>query len=60
MGDHGIEYLAACYHPSGDGVIYTPLKSDACTYATVEKAIEVLKTLQQNLCAPFMLAVIED
>ena len=60
MGDHGIEYLAACYEPTGSGVVYTPLRSDACTYVTIEKAAEVAVALQRSLCSSFMLAIIED
>ena len=60
MGDHGIEYLAACYAPVGSGVVYTPLRSDACTYVTIEKAAEVAVALQRSLCSSFMLAIIED
>lgn len=60
IGDHGIEYLAACYEPTGSGIVYTPLRSDACTYATIEKAAEVAVTLQRNLCSSFMLTIVED
>jgi len=60
MGDHGLEYLAACYEPTGSGIVYTPLRTDACTYATIEKAAEVAVTLQRNLCASFMVTIVED
>lgn len=60
IGDHGFEYVAACYERLGNGVIYTPLKSDACTYSTAEKAAEVAKHLQKTLFGEFMLALIED
>ena len=60
VGDYGLEYVAACYEPLGNGVVYTPLKADACTYVTVEKAAEIARHLQKNLFGQFMLAVIED
>lgn len=60
IGDHCLEYVAACYEPLGNGVIYTPIRSDACTYVTIEKAAEIAKHLQNNLFGDFMLALIED
>lgn len=60
VGENSIEYVAACYEPLGNGVIYTPLRSDACTFVTIEKAAEIAKHLQRTLFGDFMLALIED
>jgi hypothetical protein len=38
-------YLAACYEPQHDGIVFTPLVEDACEYVTVEKAAEIARTL---------------
>ena len=38
-------YLAACYEPQHDGIVYTPLKEDACEYVTVEKAAKIAREL---------------
>jgi len=38
-------YLAACYEPQHDGIIYTPIREDACEYATVEKAAKIAREL---------------
>jgi hypothetical protein len=59
-GNYGLEYVAACYEPIGSGVVYTPLKTDACTYVTFEKAAQIAKHLQQTVFGEFMLALIED
>ena len=60
IGDHGLEYLAACYEPTGSGVVYTPMRSDACTFVTIEKAAEVAVQLQNNLGSHFMVSIIES
>ena len=38
-------YLAACYEPQHDGIVFTPLKEDACEYVTVEKAAAIAREL---------------
>ena len=38
-------YLAACYEPQHDGIVYTLLKEDACEYVTVEKAAKIAREL---------------
>lgn len=39
------QYLAACYEPQHDGIVFTPLREDACEYVTVEKAAKIAKEL---------------
>ena len=38
-------YLAACYEPQHDGIVFTPLREDACEYVTVEKAAQIAREL---------------
>ena len=38
-------YLAACYEPQHDGIVFTPLQEDACEYVTVEKAAQIAREL---------------
>ena len=38
-------YLAACYEPQHDGLVYTPAAEDACEYVTVEKAAKIAREL---------------
>jgi len=40
-------YLAACYEPQFDGIRYTALQADACSYVTWDKAVEVARTLHK-------------
>ena len=54
------QYLAACYSPEGDGIIYTPLKSDACQYLTAEKAIAVAQELKKHQGYDVYIAVTGD
>jgi len=39
-------YLAACYEPQFDGIRYTALQADACSYVTWDKAVSVARTLR--------------
>ena len=39
------QYLAACYEPEHDGIVYTPIAEDACEYVTVEKAADIAKQM---------------
>jgi hypothetical protein len=38
-------YLAACYEPQHDGIVFTPIVEDACEYVTVEKAAKIAREL---------------
>ena len=40
-------YLAVCYEPEHDGIVFTPLIEDACEYATVEKAARIARELKK-------------
>ncbi len=40
-----LQYLAACYGNTGDGLRITTFEEDACTYATHSKACEVARHL---------------
>ena len=54
----GLQYLAAAYGNSGDGVVYTQMRTDAGLYVTIEKAVDVCRTLQRNsYCDLFVVPV---
>ena len=38
----------ACYEPDHSGIIFTTVREDACQFASIEKAIEVAKTLRST------------
>lgn len=42
-------YIAACYESFGNGVYLTYRPEDACSYVTIEKAVQVAKAIQVNL-----------
>ena len=50
-------YLAACYEATGSGIKLTTLKEDACSYVTIEKAIDVAVQVRHSL--GFVPSVIE-
>ena len=53
-------YLAACYEPQHDGIVYTPLKEDACEYVTVEKAAKIARELTKLHGEQVYIEVSED
>ena len=54
----GLQYLVAAYGNSGDGVVYTQMRTDAGLYVTIEKAVDVCRTLQRNsYCDLFVVPV---
>jgi len=53
----GLLYLAAAYGNSGDGVVYTQMRTDAGLYVTIEKAVDVCRALQQNSYSVFVVPV---
>lgn len=42
-------YLAACYEATGSGIMMTRKAEDACSYATLEKALAVAQAVAPNL-----------
>ena len=38
-------YVAACYDTTGNGILLTENRSDACSYVTYEKAVKVARAL---------------
>lgn len=50
-------YLAACYETTGSGLIVTSIAEDACSYVTIEKALNVALQLRHSL--GFVPSVIE-
>lgn len=56
----GLQYLTAAYGNSGDGIAYTPMRTDAGTYVTVEKAADVCRTLHQNSYGDFFVVPVEE
>ena len=55
----GLQYLAAAYGSTGDGVIYTQMRTDAGLYVTIEKAIDVCRALQQNSYSDLFVVPVE-
>lgn len=55
----GIQYLAAAYGDSGDGVVYTQMRTDAGLYVTIEKAVDVCRTLQRNSYSDLFVVPVE-
>ncbi|MEL0119044.1 MAG: hypothetical protein VXB01_08900 [Opitutae bacterium] len=50
-------YLAACYEATGSGILKTANPEDACSYVTIEKAIDVAIQVRHSL--GFVPSVIE-
>ena len=42
-------YLAAYYAPQGNGILFTDKAEDACSYVTIEKAVQVAQELKISL-----------
>ena len=55
-----VVYLAACYEPQHDGIIYTPIREDACEYVAVEKAAKVARELTKLHGEQIHIEVSED
>ena len=54
------QFLMACYEPQMDGITYTPLREDACTYVTFQKAVDVAKTLQRLHGYDLMIVMVKE
>ena len=57
---YNLAYVAASYAEQGDGVVYTPMRTDACTYVSMDRAVEVWKHLTSTQHGEFVLIAIED
>ena len=57
---NGLQYVAATYCNAGDGVIFTPMRTDAGMYVTVEKAAQVCRALQQNSYPDLLVVPVEE
>ena len=55
----GMQYLAATYGASGDGVVYTQMRTDAGLYVTIEKAVDVCRALQRNSYSDLFVVPVE-
>ena len=53
-------YLAACYEPQHDGIVFTPIAADACEYVAVDKAAQVARELNKLHGYEICIQVIED
>jgi len=58
--EDGLQYVAAAYGHTGNGVVFTPLRTDAGTYVTPEKAASVCRALQQNHYPDLVVVPVED
>ena len=56
----GLQYLAAAYGNSGDGIVYTRMRTDAGTYVTIEKAVDICRALQRNSYSDFFVVPVEE
>ncbi len=56
----GLQYLAAAYGNSDDGIMYTPMRTDAGTYVTIEKAAAICRALQGNSYCDIFVVPVED
>ena len=56
----GLQYLAAVYENSGDGIVYTPMRTDAGTYVTIEKAASVCRALRGNHYPDLVVVPVEE
>ena len=56
----GLQYLAAAYGNTGDGIVYTPMRTDAGTYVTIEKAVDICRALQRNSYFDFFVVPVEE
>ena len=56
----GLQYLAAAYGNTGDGIVYTPMRTDAGTYVTIEKAVDICRALQRNSYSDFFVVPVEE
>lgn len=55
----GLQYLAAAYGNSGDGIVYTQMRTNAGLYITIEKAIDVCRSLRQNSYSDLFVVPVE-
>ena len=56
----GLQYLAAAYGNTGNGIVYTPMRTDAGTYVTIEKAADICRALQRNSYSDFFVVPVEE
>ena len=56
----GLQYLAAAYGNSGDGIVYTHMRNDAGTYVTIEKAVDICRALKRNSYSDFFVVPVEE
>ncbi len=57
---NGLQYVVAAYGNTGNGVVFTPMRTDAGTYVTIEKAVQVCRTLQQNSYPDLLVVPVEE
>ncbi len=58
--EDGLQYVAAAYGHSGDGVVFTPMRTDACTYVTLDKVVSVCRALQGDHYPDLVVVPVED
>ena len=58
--EDGLQYVAAAYGPYGLGVVFTPMRTDAGTYVTIDKAVDICRTLQRNSYSDFFVVPVEE
>ena len=58
--EDGLQYIAATYGSQGLGVVFTPMRTDAGTYVTIEKAVSVCRALQGNHYPDLVVVPLEE
>ena len=57
---NGLHYVSAVYDHTSSGVIFTPMRTDAGTFVTIEKAAQVCRALQQNSYSDLLVVPVEE
>ena len=58
--EDGLQYVAAAYGPTGSGVVFTPMRIDAGTYVTIERAVSVCRALHGNHYPDLVVVPVEE
>lgn len=43
------QFLAACYEPANTGIFFTTKAEDACSYGSIQKAVNVAKAIRSTV-----------
>ena len=57
---NGLQYVAAAYDNGSDGVVFTPMRTSAGTYVTLEKAAQVCRALHKNSYPDLLVVPVQE